>query len=183
MDHYFNITIKPDAEMRENVLMNKVYTKLHKALFSLKSDGIGVSFPSYRLKLGRELRIHGAIASLNDLQKLDWIGGLVGYCDISAVSIIPENCQYRVISRKQANMTRSKLNRLIRRESISGDQIKEYKAKMFSKGIANPYFELESESNGHKHRRYIQFGETSSVPVHGKFDFFGLSKTATVPWF
>ena len=59
MDHYIEITLIPDAEMRENVLMNKVYTKLHKRLFDLQSKDIGVSFPQYHLKLGLILRIHG----------------------------------------------------------------------------------------------------------------------------
>ena len=33
MKHFIEIKIKPDAEMRENVLLNKVYTKFHKRLF------------------------------------------------------------------------------------------------------------------------------------------------------
>ncbi|MBL1320922.1 MAG: type I-F CRISPR-associated endoribonuclease Cas6/Csy4 [Methylophaga sp.] len=32
-------------------------------------------------------------------------------------------------------------------------------------------------------RRYIHFGEFLEQPVLGEFDSFGLSKTATVPWF
>jgi len=54
---------------------------------------------------------------------------------------------------------------------------------MFQKGIDNPFLELDSTSNGNKHRRYIQFGELQNVSVPGSFDMFGLSKTATVPWF
>jgi len=50
-------------------------------------------------------------------------------------------------------------------------------------GIDNPYLELESASNDNKHRRYISFGELSDTPISGEFDTFGLSKTATVPWF
>ena len=67
--------------------------------------------------------------------------------------------------------------------SISEEETKAYKAKMFQQGMDNPYLELESGSNGYKHRRYIQFGELRSKPVEGEFDQFGLSKTATVPWF
>ena len=47
MKHFIEIKIKPDAEMRENVLLNKVYTKFHKRLFDLKSSEIGISFPEY----------------------------------------------------------------------------------------------------------------------------------------
>ena len=50
MEHYIEIKIKPDAEMRENVLLNKVYTKFHKRLWDLKSSEIGISFPEYSLK-------------------------------------------------------------------------------------------------------------------------------------
>ena len=80
-------------------------------------------------------------------------------------------------------MTQSKLNRLIKRGSISQEQVKEYRTKMFTKGLDNPYVELVSGSNGQKHRRYIEFGPLLANPTEGAFDQFGLSKTATVPWF
>lgn len=183
MDNYIEIILKPDAEMRENLLLNKVYTKLHKALGILKSDCIGVSFPQYKLMLGSIIRIHSNEAMLHDLQGLNWLGGLIGYCDINEIQSVPDNSQYRVISRIQSTMSQSKLNRLIKRSSISTNEVKTYKAKMFSKGLDNPFLELESSSNGHKHRRYLEFGDLKSEAVEGIFDQFGLSKTATVPWF
>ncbi len=183
MNHYIDIHIKPDAEMRDNVLLNKVYAKFHKALFSLKSTDIGVSFPQYNVLLGHVLRIHGIESKLTKLQATNWLGGLVGYCDVSAIQEIPGEVSYRTISRKQSNMTGAKLRRLIKRGSITQDEAKGYKAKMFQQGIDNPYLELESTSNGHKHRRYIQFGELSKQATKGEFDQFGLSTKATIPWF
>jgi len=183
MDHYIDIKITPDAEMRENVLMNTVYSKLHKALVMLKSTSIGISFPKYKILFGNVLRIHGEQSYLNDLQGADWLGGIKGYCDISDTLLVPEKVQYRTVARKQANMTEAKLRRLIARKSITKDEVKGYKAKMFSQGLDNAYFELVSSSNGEKHRRYIQFGEFKDTPVAGNFDSFGLSLQATVPWF
>lgn len=183
MDHYIDIQLKPDAEMRENVLLNKVYTKLHKALFDLNSTSIGVSFPDYQLRLGCRLRLHGNSADLVMLQAQNWLGGLAGYCGISNVKKIPDQIQHRTISRKQSNMTKAKLNRLLKRGTIGADQVRTYKAKLFSSALDNPYVELDSTSNGHRHRRYIQFGSLQSDPMNGQFDFFGLSKNATVPWF
>lgn len=66
--------------MRENVLLNKVYTKLHKVLHSLSSTEIGVNFPKYQVMLGNVLRLHGAEAKLLQLQEtkrneLDWRAG------------------------------------------------------------------------------------------------------------
>jgi len=183
MKHYIEIVIKPDEEMRENVLLNKVYTKLHKVLFDLQSDEIGVSFPKHKVLLGDVLRIHGTESKISELQNIDWLGGLGGDCKVSAIQEVPGNVTYRNISRIQSNMTEAKLRRLIARGSISTEEIKKYKAKMFSSGLDNPYLELESASNGHKHRRYLKFSEETALPAIGEFDFFGLSKTATVPWF
>jgi len=183
MDYYIDIQIQPDAEMRENLLLNKVYTKFHKVLFEIESTNVGVSFPKYQLILGRVLRIHGSVTTLTNLQSENWLGGLSGYCSVSGVVPIPAQVKHRVISRKQSTMTNAKLNRLIKRGTISDENIKAYKAKMFTKGLDNPYLELESTSNEQLYRRYIQFGELLSEAVDGTFDHFGLSKTATIPWF
>ena len=183
MDHYIEIQIKPDAEMRENVLLNKVYTKFHKALFSLNSTKIGISFPKYKILLGDMIRIHGTANKLSEFQNTNWLGGLKGYCEITKIQPIPNDVNYRTVSRKQANMTAAKFRRLIKRGSVSEEEAKKYKAKMYSQGLDNPYLELNSTSNGHKHRRYIEFGNYQESPVAGEFDQFGLSKTATVPWF
>ena len=183
MNFHIDIQIKPDAEMRENVLLNKVYSKLHKALFALKATDIAISFPKYKVLLGNVIRLHGTESRLLELQNTDWLGGLVGYCQIGTIQAVPDNVAYRTISRTQSNMTEAKLRRLIKRESILTKDIKAYKAKMCSLGIDNPYFELQSTSNGQKYRRYIQFGELQKEATTGEFDYFGLSKTTTVPWF
>ena len=183
MNQYIDIRIKPDAEIRENLLLNKVYIKCHKALSLLKSTNIGISFPNYKIKLGDVIRLHGTENSLSKLQAINWLGGLSGYCDITELKPIPSDVLYRIISRKQTNMSPAKLRRLIKRGSISVNSAKKYKAKMFTQSLDNPYLELESTSNGHKHRRFIQFSALSDRAVEGMFDQFGLSKTATIPWF
>ena len=127
MDFYIDIQVKPDAEMRENVLLNKVYSKLHKALFSLKSTEIGVSFPKYKVLLGNVIRLHGTEPRLSELQNTDWLDGLSGYCQVTPIQAVPDNVAYRNISRIQSNMTEAKLRRLISRGSISTEEIKKYK--------------------------------------------------------
>jgi len=73
------------------------------------------------------------------------------------------------------------LTRLLARGSITEDHQKQYKAKMFQKGLDNPYLELESGSNGEKYRRYLAFSDLQDAPVQGEFDQFGLSKSASIP--
>jgi len=169
--------------MRENELLNKAYTKLHKALFELQADDIGVSFPEYRIKLGQILRIHSTEPRLTQLQQLNWLGGLSGYCKVSAIQAIPSKVMYRTVSRVQTTMTSAKLQRLIKRGTIAENDIKQYKAKMFQQGLDNPYLEIESASNGHLHRRYLEFGALTETPIPSRFNQFGLSKIATIPWF
>jgi CRISPR-associated endonuclease Csy4 len=184
MNHYIDIKVLPDAEINANFLLNKVYAKLHKALFDIKSDSIGVSFPEYRKILGQILRLHGTQKALEQLQAQDWLARLADYCNVSTINEVPSNIQgYRTVSRIQSTMSQSKLNRLLKRGSITEEEAKEYKAKMFTKVLDNAYVELESVSNGHKHRRYFTFGALKPTPVACVFDAFGLSKTATVPWF
>ncbi len=183
MEYYLDLMVIPDEEVPVYFIRNKIYTKLHKALFTLNATDIGISFPNYTVKLGNVIRIHGSEIRLAELQETNWLGGLAGYCDVSEIRAVPDNAKHRTISRKQSNMTQAKLRRLIKRGSISSDEAKQYRAKMFSQSLDNPYLELESTSNGNKHRRYLEFGQLLDNAVVGEFDQFGLSKTATVPWF
>lgn len=183
MNHYIDIQIQPDAEMRENELLNKVYAKFHKALFDLQSDDIGVSFPEYRVTLGKTLRIHSIQSRLSELQALNWLGGLSGYCKVSEIKPIPDKTMYRTVSRIQTTMSSAKLQRLIKRKTIAESDIKQYKAKMFQKGLDNAFVELQSTSNKQQYRFYFEFGELSELPTAGQFNQFGLSKSATVPYF
>jgi len=183
MTHYIDIRLFPKKEIRENVLLNQVYTAFHKRLYDLKSDSIGVSFPEYRLKLGRLFRIHGSKEALEKLQAKEWLGKYAEFCNVSKIEAIPEKVQYRTVSRVQQNMTEAKLRRLIKRGTIPEEDIKKYRVKMFQGGLENPYVELRSMSNGQMHRRFIEFGELQDNEIKDKFDLFGLSKKATIPWF
>ena len=183
MNSYLDISLLSDAELPAPVLMNIAFTKLHKALCDLNSQHIGVSFPNCDLTPGNLLRIHGTASDLDQLQQLNWIGGMSGYCVVSEINSVPTETQFRTVSRKQTTMSHSKLKRLVKRGSIAEDEIKQYRAKMFTQGLDNPYLELTSSSNGHKHRRYIELGPLLDQPINGDFDHFGLSKNATIPWF
>jgi CRISPR-associated endonuclease Csy4 len=183
MTHYIDIKLIPKKEMRENILLNQVYTVFHKCLYDLKSDNIAISFPEYQLKLGRLFRIHGKKETLENLEAKDWLEKYKKYCKVNKIEFIPHKVQYRTVSRIQQNMTEAKLKRLIKRGNIPEEEIKKYRIKMFQGGLDNPYVELRSMSNGQLHRRFIEFGELQEQEIKGKFDLFGLSNNATIPWF
>ncbi|MDQ6974044.1 MAG: type I-F CRISPR-associated endoribonuclease Cas6/Csy4, partial [Mariprofundaceae bacterium] len=129
-----------------------------------------------------------------ELQAMNWLGGLSGYGEVSDILPVPESIEgYRIISRKQPTMTLKKLESRVEYQKKKGvlktnEDVKayerQYKEKMYgSQSLGNPYLELTSSSNGHKHRRFIQFGRLLERPTEGAFDSFGLSKTATIPCF
>ena len=112
MDHYFDISLLPDPEFPATLLMNAIYSKFHKALCDLEAKNIGVSFPNHESTLGNMLRIHGDKSALRVLQEQNWIGGMTGYCTVSAVMSVPDGTKFRTVSRKQTKMSQSKLRRL-----------------------------------------------------------------------
>ena len=185
MNHFIDINLFPDAEIPGPVLMNTVFSKLHKALCDLSATKIGVSFPMAGITLCNLLRLHGNGSDLSNLMSKNWLGGISGYCKVSGVTQVPEFVKHRTVSRKQLTKSSAKLRRQENRGNLTEAQLADYQAKMISQHgkITLPYLGLTSGSNGHKHRRYIQFGELLDHPVAGEFDQFGLSKTATIPWF
>ena len=183
MDYYLDIRLMPKKEMRENILLNQIFSVFHKRLYDLKSTTIGVSFPEYKLKLGRLLRIHGSKEDLERLQEKEWLGKYRNFCKVGKITVVPKDVKYRTVSRVQQNMTEAKLRRLIKRESIPYEEVKKYRIKMYESGLDNPFVELVSMSNGQRHRRFIEFGKLEDIAINGKFDLFGLSKIGTIPWF
>ena len=183
MTHYIDIRLMPKKEIRENVLLNQLYSAFHKRLYDLKSKSIGVSFPEYRLKLGRLFRIHGSKEDLELLEEKDWIGKYREFCKVGSIEEVPNSVKYRTVYRVQQNMTEAKLRRLIKRGTIPQEDIKKYRVKMYQGGLDNPYVELISASNAQRHRRFIAFGELQEKEAKGEFDLFGLSKLSTIPWF
>ena len=183
MTHYDDILLLPDPEFPATLLMNAVFAKLHKALYDLGSTNIGVSFPRCRKTLGDVLRLHGTESDLQQLRQKHWLGGMSGYCQLGAIALVPNGAKHRRVNRQQANMSQAKLKRLLQRGSISEREAELYRVKMASQRSTGPYLEMQSCSNGQKHRRYLEFGPLLDSPVTGDFDQFGLSKTATVPWF
>jgi len=183
MDHYIDIQLKPDAEMKEAELSSKVYAKFHKALCDLSTNQIGISFPLVDLKPGKLFRVHGIVSLLKELQAQSWLGGLTGYCKVSEIKEVPANTKYRVISQKKGNMSSAKLRRLISRGTMDEAAIKRYKVKMLSQGFDNPYLDIYSNSTKQNRRMFFEVSGLQDTEVQGHFDRFGLSKTATVPWF
>ncbi|CAB5503925.1 CRISPR-associated protein, Csy4 family [Bathymodiolus thermophilus thioautotrophic gill symbiont] len=192
MNYYIDLTLLPDDEVPIFFIRNKIYQKFHKKIFDLNTCNIGVSFPKFGDKLGDVIRIHSSQSDLEKLQNLNWLGGLSGYCKTSNISKIPDKVKgYQVISRIRQTMNETKLsqrishqtqNNILKTDTDIQAYENQYRAKMIATGLGNPYLELNS-SKGGLYRIYLHFGKIQNSPIAGKFNNFGLSKTATIPIF
>lgn len=183
MNHYFDIKLIPDSELSESELVSKVYTKFHKLLCDLQTDQVGISFPEVSYKLGTLFRIHASADQLQKIQDIDWLGGLKGYCQLSHVLPVPEIVQYRLVSSLRCKHNQSRLRRMVSRGNVSEEAVSNYKRKMLGNWLEQPFVDLKSTSTGQNYRKFFLFGDITPESKEGKFDRFGLSHNATIPWF
>ena len=183
MDYYFDIRVLPDSEFKETTLINAVYAKLHRMLMPVAEGRIGVSFPHYEKNLGDTIRVHGNAADLDKLQTEPWLKGLRDYTDVSAVQPVPVGCQYRVVSRRQAKSAHNKRKRLVNKGWMTIEAAWQKHPDESTKLLELPYAQFQSLSSQSIMRVFIDHTALVEQPAGGTFSSYGLSKTATIPWF
>lgn len=184
MDSYLEIRVLPDPEFSEDTLMAALMAKLHRALGAREKGDIGVSFPDHDIKPGGRLRIHGSARALRELESDDWRRGLKDYCAASEIAAVPANVQWRTVSRAQAKSSPQRLlRRSVRKGWISPEEASRRQAITPARTLSLPYLNLKSLSSQQHFRLFIAHGELQSAATAGTFSSYGLSVTATIPWF
>lgn len=184
MDHFLDIRLLPEEpEVSESFLLNALFAKLHLRLGLLACTDIGVSFPHHAKRLGDRLRLHGTKPGLQSLMAEDWLQGLKGYCQCSQPTAVPANTEYRTVRRVQAKSAHNKRQRSIRKGWLSEDEAVARITESQQKELKLPFMQLKSRSTGQLMRLYIEHGPLLTEPQPGCFSAYGLSATATIPWF
>lgn len=188
MDHFIDIRLRRDPEFTASTLMNALFSKLHRALAESQQHNIGVSFPDMRSsqpRLGNVLRLHGECGVLNWLMQTTWLIGMYDHVAIDDVQRIPDKIvQYRVVRRVQAKSNPERLRRrLIRRHQLTEEQAHERIPDTAFEKLNLPYVAVKSWSTGQSFLLFIEQGVLRDHPEDGSFSSYGLSATATVPWF
>jgi len=199
---YQEITLLPSDEIPCNFLWEKVFQQVHLALVETKtcSSGLGngssqvgdyseygLSFPKYDQQLnalGCKLRVfadnESKLASL-DLQR--WLDRLLDYCRLSAMDTVPQGFGHARFSRRQLIGNIKKLaRRRAKRKQESYEQALEYYQGLKPKCTRLPYIHVNSLSGQRRFPLFIGF-DMAEEYQEGKFSCYGLSSTATVPWF
>ena len=185
MNYYINVHTRSNTEFSDSVLMNEMFFRVHKALGQFGDGNIGVSFPNFNKTLGNCLRLHGDEFSLKKLMSVPWSKDIEDYFVVGNITEIPSKVSYRMVRRIQ---TKSNTERLLRR-SVKKGWLTETEAKQRQheavdvKNNKLPYIRLKSLSTNQFFHLFIEHGPTVENSQAGKFSAYGLSSTATVPWF
>lgn len=189
MDHYIDIRLRADPDFPPAMLMGALYARLHRALFELEADDIGVSFPDYRTGVkartpGARLRIHGEKDRLEALMARAWLTGLRELVECSDVTPVPAGASHRIVKRRQFNTgSPSRARRYARRHDVSETEAQQLMNAPAQRRIELPFVQISSRSTGERFALFIEHGPLQSQPASGRFTLYGLSRNATIPWF
>lgn len=187
MDRYIDIRLLPDPEFAAPMLMNALFAKLHRGLVDHGQGDVGVSFPDIQQRsrnLGMRLRLHGTETALVRLMSAGWLQGMRDHIELRDVAAVPADAMHRPVRRVQAQSSPERLRRrLMNRRGIDYETAAQAIPDSASERLTLPYVTLTSSSTGQQFRLFIQHGPMVSTPAFGCFTHYGLSSTATVPWF
>ena len=187
MDAYVEVRLLPDPEFSPSTLMNILFNKLHRGLVAHGGRNIGVSFPdadTNNSSLGQRLRLHGSRTDLEKLMTKNWLLGMTDHATATALAEAPARVKQRVVRRVQAKSSPERQRRrLIARKGVSGEQAAEAIPDGTAEKLSLPYLVVISRSTGQKFRLFVEHMAVQEDPVLGKFSPYGLSSTATIPWF
>lgn len=198
MKYYLDITLLPDVETNLGFLWYKVYQQVHIALVDNKvaknESAVAVSIVQYQDKtfpMGNKLRLLAATEeALQALNIQQWLQRLQDYCHTTSIKPVPNNVEKHVcFKRKLATSIHKKAAKRAKHLNKPYQEVLAYlKREGKSEKCDLPFITIESQTakkSGASSSRFPLFIEqtASSVPIEGVFDCYGLSKTATVPWF
>ena len=187
MSHYIDILLRPDPEFPAHQLMAALYAKLHRVLANVQSTTIAVTFPGYQTgpaTLGSTLRLLGPRADLDRLMEHDWLKGMRDHTELLPVAVVPAGAAQRNLRRVQAKSNPDRLRRRqMRRHGLSAEEARERVPDSAAKFVSLPFVALASSSTGQRFPLYLRLGPTVPTAVPGPFNSYGLSSSATTPWF
>jgi CRISPR-associated endonuclease Csy4 len=187
MNRYLEIKLLPDPDFSAGILMNALFSRLHLALAAQRDVNIGISFPDWKpngLTLGARMRLHGKGGDLEKIMQRGWTAGVQDHTTVGAITVVPAHAGHRVVRRVQAksNPERER-RRVMRRKNISAEAAREVIPDSAAQRLKLPCLILASRSTGQRFRLFIEHLPLQEQAVEGTFGTYGLSPTATVPWF
>lgn len=192
MKYYIEITLLPSVEIGLYFLWQKVYQQIHLGFAAIKNSNgeipIGISFPGYddkKNQLGNKLRLFAKDKQVfGELNIGRYLNRLLDYVHITQIRDVPDNVtEFAVFKRQQVKSSNTRLaRRKAKRAGITFEQAFNMLNKFEEKRVKTPFINMQSQSSNKRFHLMILKQSTSQM-IDGSFNCYGLSKTATVPWF
>ena len=187
MECFVDIELLPDPEFEAHLLLGTLYARLHHALTPSNSLGIAVCFQGHQARpptLGTRIRLLGSRSALLAHSSTDWLNGMHDYVRASALAEVPIDAPHRTLRRVQAKSNPERLRRrLMKRHGLNEKQARERLPDSVAQMLNLPFVQIKSQSTGQTFRLFLRLGPEQSAPTPGKFNAYGLSQNATIPWF
>ena len=186
MDFYTDIKLLADAESNINHVRGVAFERLHLALVELESSTIGVSFPNFdnQGELGALIRLYGNERDLTRILSSKRISQMRDYILVSPVAEVPRATKYRTVRRAQSKSNPERLRRrLQKRHNLTKDEARERIPDTSASYLNLPFVAMRSSSSNQHFRLFVQHGPVVETPSAGRFNSYGLSSEASVPWF
>lgn len=185
--HYIDLKVIPDPETSPTQLLGALYAHLHLALVQQRRNDVGISFPDYSLNprtLGTVLRLHGDEANLQQLLATDWLKGMRDHVRIQDVAEAPADALQRTVQRRQFKTSAERLRRRrMQRKGETAEQARNAIPTQMEQRPDLPYIHMHSRSTRQPFCLFIALGPLQQRAVSGSFNSYGISATATIPWF
>lgn len=186
MDAYIDITLQPDDEFPQHLLMDALIAKLHKALVAEGSNSIGISFPQWRdgdyPTLGNIARLHGAAAKLDSLMQRDWLRGMRDHAQWRAPQAAPTHHGYIQVERRKTKSVENMRKRAMRRHGYTLAQAEQRIPASAGEHLTLPFTTQYSGSTGQRYRIFINQRQVTAAGSGG-FNAHALSTGSATPLF
>ncbi|MDO5103203.1 MAG: type I-F CRISPR-associated endoribonuclease Cas6/Csy4 [Lautropia sp.] len=187
LSHFIDIQVRADPEFSQPQLLAALYAKLHRQLVRQQSDDIAVSFPGYSDSprgLGDRLRLLGSQSALEKLMASDWLLGMRDHVGIGQMDTVPAHAVHRRLKRCQFKTSAERLRRrYCKRHQVTAEEALRVLPDEPPPRIQLPYVRLRSSSTGQTFSLFLSLEEPLPAPIEGRFNAYGLSTEASIPWF
>lgn len=187
MECFIDIDLRPDPEFAAPLLLDALCGKLHAALAPNNNLGVALCFPGYQTRpasLGTRIKLLGSRSALQSLTSFAWLGSMRDQVEVRELASVPVAAAHRTLRRVQAKSSPERLRRrLMTRHNLSEAQARERIPDSAAETLQLPFLRMRSSSTQQTFRVFLSLGPEQSFPVRGKFNAYGLSRDATVPWF
>jgi CRISPR-associated endonuclease Csy4 len=114
----------------------------------------------------------------------DWLAALAEHVQIMDSQPVPASAHPYQLRRVQAKSSPARLRRRqIRRHGISAEQAQIQIPEQCIERLKLPFVAVASKSTGHRFNLYLQLAPSTDGVIPGSFNAYGLSASATTPWF